>query len=76
MGARKNPLIMSDATLSKFCKVHDEHFGNERIVDFELASNALVFKTESDRVFFNGMHYAFNPRPFPAEVQPKQIFAA
>lgn len=74
-GARQNDLIMSDQVLSKFAKTHDAHYKDERIVDFEVASNALIFRTESDRVFFNGMFYAWNPRPFPIDVQPKRIFA-
>jgi len=35
----------------------------------------LIFRTESGRIFFNGMFYAWQPTPFPIEVQAKSIFA-
>ena len=64
-GARQNSKVMSDVELYRFAKTHDEHYKNEKIVDFECGANSLIFRTESGRVFFNGMSYAWNPTPFP-----------
>lgn len=73
-GARTNPLVMSDLKLSSFAKTHDELFKGEKIVDFEASSNSLIFRTESDRIFYSGMNVKFQPTPFPSDVQGK-IFA-
>lgn len=74
-GARQNPLVLSDVELKSFMRTHDELYKGEKIVDFECSSNALIFRTESGRVFFNGMSYAWQPTPFPIDVQAKRIFA-
>ena len=74
-GARLNPLIMSDLSLSEFYRIYDERFKNEKIVDFQASSNALIFKTESDRVFYNGFYSKYQPTPFPMNVPMKKMFA-
>ena len=74
-GARTNPLVMSDLELSSFARTYDELYKNEKIVDFEASSTALIFRTETDRVFYNGMYDKYQPTEFPVEVKPRQIFA-
>ena len=74
-GARQNPKVLSDIMLRRFAKTHDEHYKGEKIVDFECGSNSLIFRTESNQVFHNGMGYAWTPTPFPIDVSPKRIFA-
>lgn len=73
-GARTNPLIMSDLQLESFAKTHDALYKDEKIVDFEVSSNSLIFRTETDRVFYTGMKVKYQPTPFPKDVKGK-IFA-
>lgn len=47
----------------------------EKIEDFELSANSLIFRTQSGAVFYSGMHSKFLPTPFPAKVQAKSIWA-
>lgn len=65
---------MSDLKLSSFARTHDELFKGEKIVDFEASSNSLIFRTESDRIFYTGMNVKFQPTAFPLDVKGK-IFA-
>ena len=44
-GARRNPLVLSDVDLKSFAKTYDELYKNEKIVDFEASSDALIFRT-------------------------------
>lgn len=74
-GARLNPLIMSDNKLRTFARTYDELYKNEKIVDFEASSNSLIFRTETDRIFYNGMFDKYQPTPFPVDVKAKKIFA-
>lgn len=73
-GARTNPLVLSDLQLSSFAKTHDELYKGEKIVDFEVSSNSLIFRTETDQIFYSGMNVKFQPTPFPSQVKGK-IFA-
>lgn len=74
-GARTNPLVMSDLELRTFARTYDELYKNEKIVDFEVSSTSLIFRTETDRVFYNGMYDKYQPTPFPIDVKAKKIFA-
>lgn len=74
-GARTNPLVISDIDLGSFYRTYDALYKNEKIVDFEVSSGALIFRTETDRVFYNGMFDKYQPTPFPVDVKPKKIFA-
>lgn len=74
-GARTNPLVMSDLELTSFYRTYDALYKNEKIVDFEVSSGALIFRTETDRIFYNGMFDKFQPTPFPLDVKAKKIFA-
>ncbi|MCB0369136.1 MAG: hypothetical protein KDD45_06690 [Bdellovibrionales bacterium] len=74
-GARLNPLVISDNELGTWTKTNDELYKNEKIVDFEASSGSLIFKTETDRIFYNGMYDKYQPTPFPLEVPVKSIFA-
>lgn len=74
-GARTNPLVISDIELHSFARTYDALYKNEKIVDFEASSNALIFRTETDRIFYNGMYDKYQPTPFPIEVNAKKIFA-
>jgi hypothetical protein len=56
---------LSDLKLSSFAKTHDELYKGEKIVDFESSSNSLIFRTESDKIFYTGMNVKFQPTPFP-----------
>lgn len=73
-GARTNPLVLSDLQLSSFAKTHDELYKGEKIIDFEVSSNSLIFRTETDQIFYSGMNVKFQPTPFPSQVKGK-IFA-
>jgi len=75
-GARTNPLVMSDYELNSFSKTHDELYKNEKIVDFEASSNSLIFRTESDKIFYTGMFVKYQPTPFPLNIKAKKIFAS
>lgn len=75
-GARTNPLVLSDLTLTSFARTHDELFKGEKIVDAEVSSNSLIFRTESDKVFYSGMFVKYQPTPFPLNVRAKKIFAS
>jgi hypothetical protein len=72
-GARTNPLVLSDMELSSFARTHDELFKGEKIVDFEASSNSLIFRTESDRIFYSGMNVKFQPTAFPLDVKGKMF---
>lgn len=74
-GVRTNPLVMSDLELRTFSKTHDELFKGEKIVDFEASSNSLIFRTETDRIFYTGMNVKFQPTPFPLSNKASKIFA-
>ena len=74
-GARRNPLVMSDQELDSFAKIYDELFKNEKIVDFEASAGSLIFRTETDRIFYNGMFDKYQPTPFPHNIPAKSIFA-
>ena len=74
-GARQNPLVMSDLWLETFAKTHDALYKNEKIVDFEASNGSLIFRTETDRIFYNGMYDKYQPTPFPHNVNAKSIFA-
>jgi len=74
-GARMNPLIISDNILFTFSKIYDELFKGEKIVDFEASSNSLIFRTETDKIFYTGMFVKYQPTPFPLNKKAKKIFA-
>lgn len=74
-GARQNPLVLSDVDLKSFAKTYDELYKNEKIVDFEASSDALIFRTETDKVFYNGMFDKYQPTPFPGNYTAKSIWA-
>lgn len=74
-GARTNPLVISDIELTNFARTHDALYKNEKIVDFEASANSLIFRTETDRIFYNGMYDKYQPTPFPIDVNAKRIFA-
>lgn len=74
-GARTNPLVLSDLVLTSFFRTYDALYKNEKIVDFEVSAGALIFRTETDRIFYNGMFDKFQPTPFPVDVKAKKIFA-
>jgi hypothetical protein len=73
-GTRKNPLIMDDLYLEHYTKVIDTEFKGEKIVDFEVASNALIFKTETDKIFYSGFR-KYQPTLFPIQEGVKKMFA-
>ena len=75
-GARLNPLVMSDLSVSQFSRVNDELYRGEKIVDFEASSNSLIFTTETDKVFYSGMNVKFQPTAFPWKAKAKKIFAS
>ena len=66
---------MSDVRLTSFAKTYDALYKNEKIVDFEASSDALIFRTETDKVFYNGMFDKYQPTPFPGDYQAKSIWA-
>jgi hypothetical protein len=74
-GARRNPLVMSDLELDNFYKTYDELYKGEKIVDFEVSAGSVIFRTETDKIFYNGMYYKYQPARFPIDVQAKKIFA-
>jgi hypothetical protein len=74
-GARQNHLVLSDLKLNSFTKTYDELYKGEKIVDFEASSNSLIFRTESDRIFYTGMNVVFQPTPFPLDQGVKKMFA-
>ena len=74
-GARQNPLVLSDTNLRMFAKTYDALYKNEKIVDFEASSESMIFRTETDKIFYSGMHDKFQPTPFPGNFQAKSIWA-
>ena len=74
-GTRNNPKTITDNFLTSLTKVVDEDYSNERIVDFKVSGNSLVFITDSGAVFYSGMHNTFRPERFPLNEQVRSIFA-
>ena len=68
--------MTSDLNLPSFSRTHDELYKHEKIVDFEASSNSLIFRTETDRIFYNGFHSKWQPTPFPLQVKARKIFAS
>ena len=61
--------------MKTFAKTYDSLYKNEKIVDFEASSKSLIFRTETDKVFYNGMYAKYQPTPFPGDYQAKSIWA-
>ena len=74
-GTRKNERIVDDNNQHKLTKVIDEEFKGDRVVDFDVSANSLIFRTESGRIFFSGMDVKYKPGKFPADVPLSKIFA-
>ena len=74
-GTRHNPKTIVDDFLPSLTKVVDEDYANERIVDFKVSSNSLIFITDAGSVFYNGMFSKYRPERFPSKVEAKSIFA-
>lgn len=72
---RHNAKIITDNVLKMMTKINDHGLEGEKIEDFELAANSLIFKTQSGKVFYSGMHSKFLPTKFPAPVEAKSIWA-
>lgn len=68
-------MIITDDLHENLAKVIDSDYKNERIVDFEISANSLIFRTDEGSVFYSGMHSKFRPERFPAKVGAKSIFA-
>ena len=65
---RHNAKIITDNVLSLLTKINDHPIHGEKIVDFELSANSMIFTTQSGHVYYSGMHAKFLPTPFPAHV--------
>ena len=72
---RHNAKIITDNVLRILTKINDHPFHGEKIVDFEISANSLIFKTQSGAVYYSGMHSKFEPTQFPAYVEAKSIWA-
>ena len=53
----------------------DELYKGDKVVDFDVSGNSLIFKTESGQVFYSGMHVKYKPGKFPVNVNARSIFA-
>lgn len=71
---RKNPLINLDSSLLSITKVIDEDYKDEKIVNFDVSANSLIFETDAGSIFYSGMHSKFRPTRFP-QGNAKKIFA-
>ena len=60
-GTRNNPKTLTDDYLTSLTQVVDADYSNERIVDFRISANSLIFITDSGSVFYSGMHSKYRP---------------
>lgn len=58
---RNNPRVIDDNHLLTLTQIVDDDFRGDRIIDFEVSSNSLIFKTESGVIFYSGMHSKYRP---------------
>lgn len=72
---RQNPLVIEDNVLISLTKIIDEDYSNQRIEDFDISANSLIFRTDSGSIFYSGMHSKFRPTHFPVKAAVKKIFA-
>ncbi len=72
---RHNDKIITDNYLMVLTKINDHPIHGEKIADFEISANSLIFTTQSGHVFYSGMHSKFMPTPFPAHVESSSIWA-
>ena len=72
---RHNAKTITDNILRILTKINDHPIHGEKIVDFEISANSLIFTTQSGHVYYSGMHSKFLPSPFPAHVQASSIWA-
>lgn len=73
---RRNPKVVLDDFAAMPTKVIDEDFADQRIAEFEVSANSLIFRTEAGQVFYSGMETRFRPARFPLEHGPaRSIFA-
>ena len=68
-------MIITDNLHDNLTKVIDSDYKGERIVNFEVSANSLIFITDEGSVFYSGMHSKFRPERFPAKIGAKNIFA-
>ena len=67
--------MLEDEYLNSLTKVVDDDYKSERIVDFKVSANSLIFSTDSGAVYYSGMHSRFRPERFPTKGETKSIFA-
>lgn len=72
---RHNAKTITDNVLRILTKINDEPLNGEKIEDFELSANSLIFRTQSGTVWYSGMHAKFLPTRFPSTVEAKSIWA-
>ena len=72
---RHNAKIITDNVLHMLTKINDHDLHGEKVEDFELSANSLIFRTQSGAVFYSGMHSKFLPTRFPVSVEAKSIWA-
>jgi hypothetical protein len=72
---RYNSKVITDNVLKILTKINDHDLHGEKVEDFELSANSLIFKTQSGAVFYSGMHSKFLPTRFPSSVDAKSIWA-
>lgn len=58
---RHNPRVIDDNQLLNLTQIVDDDFRGDRIVDFEVSCNSLIFKTESGAIYYSGMHRKYRP---------------
>jgi hypothetical protein len=64
-GTRKNPRINDDVKHFGLTKIIEDDFKDQKIKDFKISSNSLIFITDAGTVYYSGMHSKFRPEKFP-----------
>ena len=72
---RHNAKIITDNVLRILTKINDHPLHGEKVADFEISGNSLILRTDSEKVFYSGMHSKFLPTPFQAPVEAQSIWA-
>ena len=75
LATRENPRIIDDNHLEVLTKIIDNDFKSQKILNFEVSANSLIFTTDSGQVFYSGMHSKFRPSKFPVQQGVGSIFA-
>nr|8BQS_DL Chain DL, Chromosome condensation regulator RCC1 repeat protein,Chromosome condensation regulator RCC1 repeat protein,Chromosome condensation regulator RCC1 repeat protein,chain 150 [Tetrahymena thermophila SB210]8BQS_Dl Chain Dl, Chromosome condensation regulator RCC1 repeat protein,Chromosome condensation regulator RCC1 repeat protein,Chromosome condensation regulator RCC1 repeat protein,chain 150 [Tetrahymena thermophila SB210]8GYM_BP Chain BP, Chromosome condensation regulator RCC1 repeat len=61
LGIRENLGHNTDQNARLPTPVVDRHFVGQKVVDFEVGENTLVFLTDKNEVFFSGLELAYQP---------------